>query len=408
MPFSEKQMEYFNYANHRWNVKSGATRSGKTYMDYFVIPMRLKHNQGLDGLNLILGNTKGTLQRSVIEPLQNMWGTKLVGNIRSDNTAVIFGEKVYCLGADKANQVDRIRGTSIKYCYGDEIVTWHKDVFDMLKSRLDKSYSCFDGTCNPEGPKHWFKKFLDSDADIFKQSYILDDNPFLPEDVKQNIKREYADTILYDRYVLGKWQVAEGIIFRVFADNPERWILKSPPPDIRFITYGVDFGVNRSKTVFVACGILANRRGVVILDEHKVKGEGIRPQQIEGEFVDFVKKVSSDYPNAKQTYAFTDQPETITLGMFDACKRAGLSVNVVLAKKENITTRIYAKEKMLNKDKWFVLDKCSMVIYSTQNQLWDSKKDYDARLDNDPDVNDVADAEEYSWEAFIYELGVKN
>ena len=75
-----------------------------------------------------------------------MWGTELVGNIRSDNTAIIFGEKVYCLGADKANQVDSIRGSSIKYCYGDEVVTWHEDIFDMLKSRLDKDHSCFDGT----------------------------------------------------------------------------------------------------------------------------------------------------------------------------------------------------------------------------------------------------------------------
>ena len=37
MAFSEKQQEYFYNAIHRWNVKSGATRSGKTYMDYFVL-----------------------------------------------------------------------------------------------------------------------------------------------------------------------------------------------------------------------------------------------------------------------------------------------------------------------------------------------------------------------------------
>ena len=34
MPFSKKQQEFFENANHRWNIKSGATRSGKTYMDY--------------------------------------------------------------------------------------------------------------------------------------------------------------------------------------------------------------------------------------------------------------------------------------------------------------------------------------------------------------------------------------
>ena len=39
----------------------------------------------------------------------------------------------------------------------------------MLKSRLDKPYSCFDGACNPENPTHWLKEFIDSDADIYLQ-----------------------------------------------------------------------------------------------------------------------------------------------------------------------------------------------------------------------------------------------
>ena len=148
MPFTAKQREFLDNANHRWNIKEGATRSGKTYLDYFVIPKRIRRVAGLPGLTVILGNTKGTLQRNVIEPLQDMYGTELVSSIRSDNTAMLFGEKCYCLGADKANQVDRIRGASIKYCYGDEIATWHEDVFTMLKSRLDKPYSKFDGTLN--------------------------------------------------------------------------------------------------------------------------------------------------------------------------------------------------------------------------------------------------------------------
>ena len=160
------QKEYFRNANRRWNIKTGATRSGKTYMDYYLIPMRIRETADKDGLTVILGNTKGTLQRNIIEPLRKIWGGSYVSDIKSDNTAVLFGEKCYCLGADKISQVDRLRGSSIKYCYGDEVVTWNEDVFTMLKSRLDKPYSSFDGTCNPEGQQHWFKKFLDSDADI--------------------------------------------------------------------------------------------------------------------------------------------------------------------------------------------------------------------------------------------------
>lgn len=71
-----KQKEYWKNANCRWNVKSGATRSGKTYLDYYLIPKRIRAVRGKDGLIMILGNTKSTLQRNIIEPLQNIWGVE--------------------------------------------------------------------------------------------------------------------------------------------------------------------------------------------------------------------------------------------------------------------------------------------------------------------------------------------
>lgn len=210
------QRQFWREANHRWNIKTGATRSGKTYMDYFVIPKRLLAGEGKDGLNVILGNTRETIRRNVILPMQSIYGAKRVGNIRSDNSCIMFGQRVFCLGADNANHVDRLRGSSIKYCYGDEIVTWSPDVFDMLKSRLDKPYSLFDGTCNPDSPQHWFYEFLQSDADIYQQAYTIDDNPFLSPEFVANLKKEYDGTVLYDRYINGLWVAAEGALFTTY------------------------------------------------------------------------------------------------------------------------------------------------------------------------------------------------
>lgn len=221
--FSEKQRAFWREANHRWNIKTGATRSGKTYLDYYVIPKRLLDGEGKDGLNVILGNTRETIRRNILLPMQEMYGVDYVGNIRSDNSCMMFGQRVFCLGADNANHVDRLRGSSIKYCYGDEVVTWHPDVFDMLKSRLDKPYSKFDGTCNPDSPQHWFHDFLESDADIYQQAYTIDDNPYLDPDFVANLKKEYAGTVLYDRYINGLWVAAEGALFTTYptyTDDP--------------------------------------------------------------------------------------------------------------------------------------------------------------------------------------------
>ena len=120
--WSDKQLDFWSNANRRWNIKSGATRSGKTYMDYFRIAKKIRACKGL-GLIVLLGNTKGTLERNILDPMREIYGPSLVGTIGSNNTVRLFGKKVYALGADKKNQVARIQGAAIEYCYGDEITT---------------------------------------------------------------------------------------------------------------------------------------------------------------------------------------------------------------------------------------------------------------------------------------------
>lgn len=188
-------------------------RSGKTYGDYFWIPKRIRNRIGKEGLTVILGVSKGTIERNILEPMRSKWGADLVGNISSDNTCYLFGERAYCLGAEKVSQVSKIRGASIKYCYGDEVAEWSPEVFELLKSRLDKPYSRFDGALNPESPNHWLKKFLDSDTDIYEQHYTIFDNPFLPDEFVEQLCHEYEGTVYYDRYILGKWALAEGLIY---------------------------------------------------------------------------------------------------------------------------------------------------------------------------------------------------
>lgn len=220
MLLSPKQIEFVRNGNRRWNFKGGATRSGKTYLDFkWIIPIRIRERIGRDGLSVILGVTKSTIERNVLEPMRKIYGSELVGEISNDNTAWIFGEKCYCLGAEKVSQVSKIRGASIKYCYGDEVADWSEEVFALLKSRLDKEYSCFDGTFNPKYPGHWLKRFLDSDADIFSQTYTIDDNPFLPPKFVENLKQEYAGSVHYDRYILGLWANAEGLIYPMFGES---------------------------------------------------------------------------------------------------------------------------------------------------------------------------------------------
>lgn len=217
---SPKQSEYIVNANSRWNLKIGAVRSGKSFVDVnYMIPYRLRQVHGKSGLNLILGVSRETIERDVLQPMRETYTDRLIGTINGRNIARICGEDVYCLGAEKITQVAKIQGMSVKYCYGDEVAKWNREVFAMLQSRLDKPYSRFDGSFNPESPNHWLKEFIDKpDIDAYIQHYTIFDNPYLSPEFVDNICKEYQGTVFYGRYILGEWTLAEGLIYPMYKD----------------------------------------------------------------------------------------------------------------------------------------------------------------------------------------------
>ena len=116
VPLTEYQQAFLRNCSHRWNIKTGATRSGKTYLDCAVtIPQRILAARD-EGLLVMLGNTLGTLERNVLEPMRALWGPDLVGIVRtsaSGNIVQLFGRKVYVLGADNKKHIARIQGAAL-------------------------------------------------------------------------------------------------------------------------------------------------------------------------------------------------------------------------------------------------------------------------------------------------------
>lgn len=72
MPLTEKQLEYLKNCNHRWNVKTGATGSGKSFLDFTVIiPQRIFAAKG-EGLLVLLGNCSAARPKAaILSPLMN-------------------------------------------------------------------------------------------------------------------------------------------------------------------------------------------------------------------------------------------------------------------------------------------------------------------------------------------------
>lgn len=294
---SSKQLEYLQNCNHRWNLKIGATGSGKSWLDYaVVIPKRLLALKG-QGAAVMLGNTQGTLSRNILEPMRDIWGDTLVGSISSDNTALLFGKKVHILGADNRKHVARLQGMTIEWGYGDEMTTWHEDVFQMLKSRLRCQHSFFDGTANPDSPHHFLKEFMDSKAaDVFCQTSTIDDNPFLPPEFIENLKKEYAGTVYYDRFILGRWVAPQGLVYSFFDEKDSRFVIQDMEQRVgmacRYFV-SIDYGTHNPCSMGLWCitGQIAYR-----IDESYFDSRKERRQRTDEEHYTELERLIGNYP----------------------------------------------------------------------------------------------------------------
>ena len=404
MQLTSKQNEYIRNATHRWNIKTGAVRSGKSYVDTaYTIPARIRERIGKPGLTVIFGVSRDTIERNVLQPMREIYGSGLVGTINNRNMARVCGENAYCLGAEKVSQVAKVQGSSIKYAYGDEVAKWNREVFEMLKSRLDKPYSCFDGACNPENPTHWLKEFIDSDVDIYVQKYEIFDNIYLPKEYVENLCKEYEGTVYYDRLIKGLWKRAEGAIYRMFADDPDRFIRPVNRQDIKEIRIGIDFGGNGSGHSFVATAILWSGIVQPVMSRKHMKKDfpqGIDANKLSELFLQFVADVIAKY--GKPQYAFWDNAETV-LGQSieNACRKEFPSLLVLPAQKKKINDRINYTVRLMGAGRFFITPDCMTLKKALQDSVYNSKVLQEERLDDGSTDIDTLDAFEYTIERDI-------
>lgn len=266
--FTDKQRAYLREGDRRWNILTGATRSGKTVGTFFKIPFRIQEHY--DNPILFIGKTINTIDRNVFDRLRELYGNDLVGKIVDKKEIIMFGKKCYVVGANDERAITKIQGACLGYAYGDEMTTWPENFFQMLKSRLDLSNSKFDGTCNPEGPSHFVKKHIDNPTlDIYQDHYTIYDNPFLAPEFVRNLENEYRNTIYFDKWILGKWVANEGLVFPLFKREkhfltPDEFTRKCGRHFIRYLIWGGDGATTNDSTALVPLAVLDNGQACVL------------------------------------------------------------------------------------------------------------------------------------------------
>lgn len=247
-----QQMRSLRESKVRVNIFEGAIRSGKTIVSLLRFLMAVLFAKG--GVIVVIARTRDSAYRNVFEPLMNpdLFGplARLVHYTAGAPTARILGRTVHVLGASDAKSEKVLRGLTVALAYVDEVTVIPEEFFTQLLGRMSPPGAKLFGTTNPDSPAHWLKaKFLDRITTSLtgwrSWHFMLDDNPALSEEYKNQIKSEFTG-LWYRRFVQGEWVAAEGAIFDMW--DPEKHTIPwDNLPEMReLIGVAVDYGTTNA------------------------------------------------------------------------------------------------------------------------------------------------------------------
>jgi len=412
--FGEKHRQYMRRASLcTINVAEGAVRAGKTVDNVFVFAACLENTP--DRFHLATGSTIGNAKLNIGDcnglGLERIFHGRCRWGRYRDNECLFVntrrGEKIIIFaGGRNADSYKRIRGNSYGMWIATEINLHHdsfiKEAFNrQLAARWRKIFWDLNPTY-PGAPI--YREYLDKYAASAQKNlynyghFTIRDNPTIPEERLKEILAQYdPSSVWYRRDILGQRCAAEGLIYRIFADNPASFRMDEIPR-LRHINIGVDFGGNHSKTTFVAMGF-PMCGGVIALAEHAVaggKGE-IDPNRIYREFAGFLQKVQNLCPHVPVKYAFCDSEAQYLISGLRRTQVPG--IQILDCAKRPILDRITFILSLMNSGKFHITSYCPLLEKGLSEALWEA--DCDKRLDNFTSDIDILDAMEYAVERYM-------
>ena len=406
----------FSYSKYDALICDGAVRSGKTSIMMWAFVRWAMENFRGQRFG-VCGRTVDSCTKNIIVPFTAMslakeryiirWrrGDKVMEVRRGavTNYFEVFG------GKDEASYT-LIQGRTLAGVLLDEVVLMPRSFVEQALARCSVDGAKLWFSCNPGSPHHWFyqewiKRHRERNA--LYLHFEMKDNPGLSEKTLARYENMYAG-IFYDRYVRGLWVAAEGVVYKDFANNTEKYLIDDPlkwaedqGTKFSVISIGVDFGGTKSATKFQATGITKDYR-VVALEEEYIKNEEIDPDALNRRFATFAQMVASKY-GYSQTRA--DSAETVLIrGLDHTAQKMRLGTQVKNALKLQITDRIRLVVLLMKQGRFKVSRSCPHLIDALQTAIYDPDKFEDERLDDGTSDIDSLDAFEYSIEPYYKDL----
>lgn len=374
-PFSQKQKKVLTWwmpntpvCDMDGIIADGSIRSGKTVsmaLSFVMWAMQSFQEQNF----AMCGKTIGSFRRNVLMVLKLMLASRgyKVKDHRADNFLEIsFKGKVnyfYIFGGKDERSQDLIQGITLAGLLCDEVVLMPESFVNQATGRCSVAGSKFWFNCNPDGPYHWFKAgWIDKakEKNLLYLHFTMDDNLSLTENIKKRYASLYSG-VFFQRYILGLWVVAEGIIYDMFSTDKH---IVDHIPENALPKYYVscDYGTQNA-TVFLMWQSIAGGKWICI-DEYYYSGRDESTQKTDNAYADDL----TAFVGEKQIEGVVIDPSAASF--IALLRERGFKIKKA---RNDVLDGIRVTGTYLNRGELLFLSKCKNTIKEFSSYIWDAK-----------------------------------
>ena len=186
------------------------------------------------------------LRRNIVANLQQWLGGILdIREYPSQSKLVVSNGRghqntYYLFGGENESSYKLIQGITLAGVLLDEVALMPRSFVEQACARCSVAGSKLWFNCNPAGPEHWFYKewiLGCRQKNMLHLHFTMEDNPALAPEIRRRYETLYTG-VFYQRYILGQWCMAEGLIY---SFDREKHIARELPAAGRYYI-SVDYG----------------------------------------------------------------------------------------------------------------------------------------------------------------------
>ena len=249
------QILQFRFSDYSYLICDGAVRSGKTSLMTvgFIDDAMARFNGRRFG---ICGKTVDSATKNIVQPYMAMQYAQRSYRIkwsRTDKTMTVSKGGITnvfeVFGGKDESSYALIQGRTLAGCLIDEVVLQPRSFVDQAMIRCSVTGAKVWFSCNPAAPSHWFYTdwILKADKGEINAKHIhfvLRDNPGLSNETIQRYEKSFSG-VFYQRYVLGEWVAAEGLVYPFFSAGQDTYLFHGDASHIDGQFYvSIDYGTH--------------------------------------------------------------------------------------------------------------------------------------------------------------------